>query len=96
MLVHFHEYWNKEEFNVYHKHKDYHDQGFSQCTLELRQIYVKITQQIIRNKAMKHAKTIIFFLYSKHETIGTCETKETWLKNRKKLYFKCTLDCDVE
>jgi hypothetical protein len=42
---------------------------FSQCTLELRQIiiqlsqiYVSITQQIIQNKDLKHIRKIIIFL----------------------------------
>jgi hypothetical protein len=42
---------------------------FSQCTLELRQIiiqsnqiYARITQQIIQNKALKHARNFILFL----------------------------------
>jgi hypothetical protein len=39
---------------------------------------------------------LFYFCKSKHEIIGTRETKKTWLKNCKKLYFRYTLDCDVE
>lgn len=76
---------------------------FSQCILELRQIiiqlsqiYVRITQQIIQNKSLKHARKIIVFFVSQNMKRLQHVKPKNMAKKLQKIYFICTLDCDIE